>query len=325
MQSVAGLSGAAIVTRAGRVKLEVASGLADAETGAECTPQTRFQISSVSKQFTAVAALLLAESGKLDLAEPVARWLPGGPPQWQRVTVHHLLTHTAGVRHWGDAPGFDASRPMDLAERLAAIQQAPLLTEPGARWLYSSPGYLLAGHVVEQASGQPYADFLTEQIIVPLGLTSTSAGGAAAGAVAARGYRNGQPVTPWELSAMPGTGDVCSTVADLARFTAAVHSGALIGRRSVQAMITPHIPLPDGQGTSDGWVTAGGYGYAQFICRIAGHPAYLHTGDNPGYQSVAVWLPEQAASVVFLSNDEAADTEGLLRQLVPVALADGEP
>jgi len=315
-----------MVTRAGQVKLEVASGLADAEADVRCTPQTRFQVCSVSKQFAATAAMLLAESGQLDLAEPVARWLPGSPPQWEGVTLHHLLTHTAGVRHWGDAPGFEASQPVDLAERVALIQQAPLLTEPGTRWHYSSPGYLLVGHIVAQASGQPYAGFVTEQVLVPLGLTSTSAGGLSSGAGAARGYRNGQPVTPWPLDAMPGTGDICSTVGDLARFTAAVHSGSLIRQpRFVQAMITPHVPVPDGQGTSDGWVTAGGYGYAQFICRIAGHPAYLHTGDNPGYQSVAVWLPEQAASVVFLSNDEAADTEGLLRQLVPVALADGEP
>lgn len=81
MHSIEGLRGAAIVTRAGRVKLEVTGGLADAEAGVECTPQTRFQIASVSKQFAAVAAVLLAESGKLDLAEPVTRWLPGSPPR----------------------------------------------------------------------------------------------------------------------------------------------------------------------------------------------------------------------------------------------------
>src|SRR2546423_15448649 len=86
----------------------VAGGLADAEAGVKCTPQTRFQLCSVSKQFAAAAAMLLVQSGQLDLAEPVARWLPGCPPQWQRVTLHHLLTHTAGVRHWGNAPGFDA-------------------------------------------------------------------------------------------------------------------------------------------------------------------------------------------------------------------------
>lgn len=325
MQAIEGLRGAAIVTRAWRVKLEVAGGLADAGADAPCTPHTRFQIASVSKQFAAVAALLLAESGKLDLAEPVARWLPGGPPQWQRVTLHHLLTHSAGVRHWGDAPGFDASQPMDLAERLAAIQQAPLLTEPGTRWQYSSPGYLLAGHIVELASGQPYADFVTEKVLVPLGLTETSAGGVPAGAVAARGYRDGQPVTPWQLDAMPGTGDICSTVGDLARFTAAVYSGSLISGRSQQAMITPHIALPAGQGTSDGWVTADGYGYGVFIGSIAGHTAYLHPGDNPGYQSLAVWLPGQAACVAVLSNDEAVDTEALLRRLVPVAMENGEP
>lgn len=261
MHSIEGLCGAAIVTRAVRVKLEVRGGLADAEAGVECTPQTRFQIASVSKQFAAAAALLLAESGKLDLAEPVARWLPGCPPQWQRVTLHHLLTHTAGVRHWGDAPGFDPSQPMDPAERLALIQRAPLLADPGSRWQYSSPGYLLAGHIVAQASGQPYADFLSEEVLVPLGLTSSSVGGVPAGAVAARGYRDGQPVTSWLLEAMPGTGDICSTVGDLARFTAAVHSGSLIGQRWLYAMLIPHIPVPDGQGTSDGWVTCDGYGY----------------------------------------------------------------
>jgi len=90
-------------------------------------------------------------------------------------------------------------------------------------------------------------------------------------------------------------------------------------------MITPHVPLPDGQGTSDGWMTLDGYGYAQFIGRIAGHTAYLHPGDNPGFQSLAAWLPGEAACVIVLTNDEAADTEGLLRQLVPVALENDEP
>ena len=317
MHSVEGLRGAAIVTRDGRVKLEVAAGLADAGAGTKCTPQTLFQISSISKQFAAVTAMLLAESGQLDLAEPVARWFPGGPPQWQRVTLHHLLTHTAGVRHWGDAPGFDPLQPMDLAERVALIQQAPLITEPGTRWKYSSPGYLLAGQIMTRASGRPYAGFLTEKILAPLELTATSSGGLPRGEIAARGYRDGQPVTAWPLGDMPGTGDICSTVGDLARFTAAVHSGSLISERSMRAMVTPHAPLPDGQSTGDGWATFDGYGYGHYLGRIAGHTAYLHTGDNPGYQSLAVWLPGPAASIIILSNDETADIEALLRQLVP--------
>jgi CubicO group peptidase (beta-lactamase class C family) len=323
VHAVKGLRGAAIVTRAGRIRLEVAIGLADAQTGLKCTPETRFQICSISKQFTAVAVMLLAESGWLDVAEPVARWLPGCPPQWERVTTHHLLTHTAGVRHWGDAPGFDASLAMDPAERVALIQQAPLLAHPGARWQYSSPGYLLVAHIVEQAGGQPYADFLTEQILVPLGLTSTSVGSLLREAVA-RGYRGDQPVSPWPLSTMAGTGDICSTVGDVARFTSAVHSGSLIGPQSRQAMLTPSMPLPDGETSSDGWPSCHGYGYGHYLGRIGGHAAFLHTGDNPGYRSVAVWLPDQEGCVVVLSNDEATETGDLLRQLVPVAVESEE-
>ncbi|MGD0377367.1 MAG: serine hydrolase domain-containing protein [Streptosporangiaceae bacterium] len=318
MSSIEGLRGAAIVSRAGSAELALADGPADAETGTACTPQTRFQIASISKQFAAVAVLLLAESGTVLLDEPVDRWFPGSPAQWQRVTLHHLLTHTAGVGHWGEAPGFEPSKPMDPGERLELVLQAPLVAEPGTRWRYSSPGFLLAGHIVRLACGQPYARFVTERIVAPLGLTSTTVGGRTDGI--ARGYSGGQPVATWDLSTMPGTGDICSTVGDLARFTTLVQSGALLTGDSLRAMRTVHTPVSGDQGTSDGWLTVEGYGYGCFVGRIAGCAAYVHSGDNPGYQSFAAWLPEPAASIVILANDEAADLERLLRQLVPAAL-----
>ena len=158
MRSVEGLHGAAAVTRAGSVELELAGGLADAGSGAECTPQTRFQIASVSKQFAATAVMLLAESGAVELGEPMARWLPGCPPRWRQVTPHHLLTHTAGVRHWSDAPGFDPSQPMDIRERLAFIQQAPLLTEPGVSAAGSGRACRVSCLRPDTAAGQPVAE-----------------------------------------------------------------------------------------------------------------------------------------------------------------------
>jgi CubicO group peptidase (beta-lactamase class C family) len=316
VRSVEGLRGAVTVTRAGSVEVELAGGLADAGSGAGCTPQTRFQIASVSKQFAATAVMMLAESGAVALGEPVARWLPDSPAQWQQVTLHHLLTHTAGVRHWCDAPGFEPSQPMSIRDRLALIQQAPLLTEPGTQWRYSSPGYLLAGLIVERASGRPYPDFLTERILSPLGLTSTTAGGAPAGAVTARGYRNGEPVVPWDLSAMPGTGDICSTVGDLARFTTALHSGQLLTDGSLRLLRTAHAPVGTGDGSGDGWLTSDGYGYGQFVGTIARQTAYFHPGDNPGYQSFAAWIPAHAVCVVILTNDETTSIEGLLKQLL---------
>ena len=110
MRPVAGLRGKAMVTRDGSAQVELAAGPADAEAGVLCGPGTRFQLCSVSKQFTAAAVMLLAESGRLDLREPVGQWLPEGPPRWRRVTLHHLLSNTAGIPHWLEAPGLDPDR-----------------------------------------------------------------------------------------------------------------------------------------------------------------------------------------------------------------------
>lgn len=145
MRPVEGLRGTAMVTKGGSVQADLAGGLADVEAGVACTPGTRFQLCSVSKQFAAAAVMLLVESGQLDLGEPVARWLPEGPLQWRQVTLHHLLSHTAGVPHWLEAPGLDPAEPVGISERLEIIQATPLRSAPGAQWHYSSPGFVLAG------------------------------------------------------------------------------------------------------------------------------------------------------------------------------------
>ena len=309
------LRGVALVTRGGTVRTELAGGLADVAAGRPCTLQTRFQLCSISKQFAAVATLLLAEAGRLALDDPVDRWLPGGPPQWSGVTLHHLLSHTAGVPHWLEAPGLDPAVPTPAAERLTAIQAAPLRTTPGQAWHYSSLGFVLVGLIVERASGQPYARFLTERILTPLGLTETTVGGPPP-EPAARGYRDGEPVTPFDLAAMTGTGDIWSTAPDLARFTAALHTKGLITNESLHAMLTPHAPIED----DDETLITTGYGYGMFTGTFAGQPAYYHPGDNPGYRSFAGWLPDRAASIVILANDQGIDTMDLLRELLPAAL-----
>lgn len=306
-----------MVTKGGPVQADLAGGLADVEAGVPCTSATRFQVCSVSKQFTAAAVMLLAESGRLGLREPVDRWLPEGPPQWRQVTLHQLLSHTAGVPHWLEAPGLDPAEPMRISERLEVIQATPLRTEPGAQWHYSSPGFLLAGLIVERASGQPYPRFLAEKILSPLQLTHTTAGGAPG--AAARGYRDGQPMPPWDLGAMPGTGDTWSTAGDLTRFTAALHRGELVAASSLRAMCTAHAALDD-EDEGEPRLTTTGYGYGMYTGVFAGHAAYYHTGDNPGYQSLACWIPDRAASIVILVNDEAASITGLLRQLLPAAV-----
>jgi CubicO group peptidase (beta-lactamase class C family) len=312
---VTGLHGVAMVTKGGTVKADLAGGMADAGVGVPCTSATRFQLCSVSKQFAAAAVMLLVESGRLDLNEPVARWLPEGHPQWGRVTLHQLLSHTAGVSHWQEAPNLDPSEPAEIGARLAAVLAAPLRTEPG--WLYSSPAFLLVGLIVERASGQPYREFITDRILSPLKLTRTTMGPAPDGA--ARGYEDGEPVPAWDLTAMPGTGDIWSTTGDLTRFVTALHSGELLTASSLRAMCTAYTALNDDD-AGEPRMTTTGYGYGMYTGTFAGHQALYHTGDNPGYLSFACWIPDLAASVVVLLNDASASVTGLVRQLLPAAL-----
>ncbi|ONK13669.1 Penicillin-binding protein E [Streptomyces sp. MP131-18] len=283
-----------------------------------CTPDTRFQIASVSKQFTAASAMLLVEEGKAGLNDPIARWLPGCPERWRRLTLHQLLTHTSGMGHWQDLPGLDVNRLDATGELLEGFSSLPLRSAPGSTWHYSSPGYLLAARIIERVSGQAYADFLTERVLRPLGMTSTYVGEAPS-EMAAYGYREGRRVDVAEFAALPGPGDLWSTVGDLALYTAAFNAGHLLTARSCEAMAAPHASM-DGAWGTDGPAVARSYGYGYCLGTLAGHAARFHPGDNPGYQSFLGWLPRLDMTIALLCNDEETDIGGLLRQLIPAAV-----
>jgi CubicO group peptidase (beta-lactamase class C family) len=310
-------SGAVLVTRDGATVLRTSAG-ASRSDGAPCTPDTRFQIASVSKQFTAAAAMLLVEEGEVDLESPISRWLSDCAENWQQLTLHQLLTHTSGLGHWSEIPGFDVNQPGDARHALDRLSTVPLLSTPGSTWRYSSPGYLLVAQIVERLSGQRYADFLAGRVLRPLGMTSTRAGNAPSGPTA-HGYREGHRVDATEFAAMPGAGDVWSTVGDLARYTAAFDAGDLLTARSRAALVAPHVSVAGLLGT-EGPAIADSYGYGHFRGSLAGHPARFHRGDNPGYQSFLAWLPDLEATIAILCNNEEADLDALLRRLIPAVL-----
>lgn len=269
-----------------------------APAGPQCESDTRYQIASVSKQFAAVAVLKLG----LPLDEPITHWFPDAPETWSAITLHHLLNHTSGIGHWSDIPGFVPSEAMDLDRRLALFQHAPLLSSPGLAYRYSSPAYLLVGDIVGRAIGRPYTSFLESAILEPLGLASTNTGPPPSGADVARGHRAGEPVPPWDLASMPGPGDIWSTAADLARFTWALHTGAVLPDDAYRAMITPSPVAP--------------YGYGMQLGTLAGRPARYHTGDNPGFRSLAAWFPDESVALAVLSNDEVTDIDHEARDVL---------
>ncbi|HEX6499609.1 MAG TPA: serine hydrolase domain-containing protein [Micromonosporaceae bacterium] len=315
MAAMEGLSGSVLVVRDSVPVVQVSTGMADGESGAACTLDTRFQIASVSKQFTAAAVMLLVEDQDLALDVPIAEWLPDCAPRWRCLTLHRLLSHTSGLGQWHELSGFDITEPGSAGEFLERFGEVPLRTAPGTAWHYSSPGYLLAAQIIEEASGRSYADFLTERVLRPLGLDSTSVG-APASREAACGYRGGLRVDAAEFAAMPGAGDVWSTVGDLARYTAAFHTNAVVTEGSRETMLAAHMPVAGGWGTV-GPVAADGYGYGYCLGTLAGRRACFHPGDNPGYQSFLGWLPEVDTTIAILANDEETSIAGILSRILP--------
>jgi CubicO group peptidase (beta-lactamase class C family) len=306
-------SGVCLVTRRGSVLASECSGFADRPAGVAWTVDTASQIASISKQFVAVVAVQLADNGTLDLEQPVASLLPEAPPGWRSVTVRQLLTHTSGLPHWCELPGFDPQAVMGSEERLIRLLQAPL-ARPGATWRYSSPGYILLSAVLERVSGRSYGDLARDVIVDRVPLPGTTIGHEPSTAPA-RGYRAGEPVAPWDLSRMPGTGDVWSTARDVAAFVTAVHTGALLSSAAQHVLRGTSVPT---RSSDDGAsrVTTNRYALGHFIGSVNGHPARLHPGDNPGYQALAAWLPAPEVAVAVLSNDETDDLSAVLSDSV---------
>jgi CubicO group peptidase (beta-lactamase class C family) len=310
-------SGVVLAQRSGTTVFERVQGLADHDRREACARGTRFQIASVSKQFTAAAVLLLAGPGLISLQDRLERWLGTCPPPWRPITVHQLLTHTAGLGHWAAYPGVDHYRPVPAAQLLARFTRVPLLSPPGERYSYSGPGYVLLAWIVEQVSGQPYASFLAETIFGPLGLRSAAVD-VTAGPGVARGYRGRTPEPP--IAPKMGTGDIWCSAEDLLRWDRALAAGALLTPALDRAMLTAHVPAQAPADLGDAWSTDG-YGYGWHVGTAAGRRAYFHSGGNPGYRAVNAWLPDDDVRIALCGNDEAADFGQILTQALREALA----
>jgi CubicO group peptidase (beta-lactamase class C family) len=300
------------------IVLEVASGVADERSALACAPEIRFQLASVSKQFTAAAILVLADEGRLSVDDPVTRWITGCPSTWSTMTIHHLLTHTAGLPHWWDViPGMDLTSHMDPEAEQRLFQATPLRGPPGDSWYYSSPGYVLLAHIVQRAADQPYRLFLDEHLFDPLGMTSTFAGNASGRDRLARGYADGAPAPSFELDVVGmGAGDVWSTVGDVARWDAALAAGAVLGDVSRQAMLNSQAVVTGSAADETGLLTVEGYGYGWFIGTSLDRRVIYHPGDNAGFVALNAWFPDDDMRLVVLSNEETTDLEALLPDLL---------
>ncbi|GGQ55649.1 hypothetical protein GCM10010166_26190 [Couchioplanes caeruleus subsp. azureus] len=271
----------------------------------------RYQLASVSKQFTAAALLLLAQDGRVRLDDPLDRWIAG----WPGVTLHQLLAHTSGIGHWDHYPMIDLGVRVTQAELVGMFRSVPPLFAPGAGWRYSSPAYVLAAQVVERVADMAYPQFLAHRVFGPAGLAATFAGGPGGRTDLAAGHdRHGEPVPSWDLDVVGmGAGDVWSTTGDMVRWMSRLCAGDVLGEPWRTLMLTARAAT----GRAD--EHSRGYGYGWFVGCYDGEPWFQHSGHNAGYQTFAACLPRSDRRIVVLCNSEAMDApalRALLRSLL---------
>ncbi len=315
-----GWSGTARVVRGREVLEERCVGPAAGPDGPPCGPATRYQAGSIGKLVLAAAVLRLVEQGELELGRPVTRWLATAPAAWRAITLHQLLSHTSGLGHWGDVPELGAallSAPPPRDALVALVERAPLVHAPGTGWRYSGPGFLVAALVVEAATGRAYGDVAAELVLGPAGLTGTTSGRFPVGdADVAVGHRRGELIEVHEgFARLPGTGDLWTTVGDLVRLNQALRSGRVLRPEVASQLWTAHAELPRTPAAGDQPMVVEAYGYGTFLGRLAGRPARINPGDNPGYQSLLAYLPDRDVDLAVLANEDAPSVDTALRGL----------
>lgn len=293
------------VVRDGQLVYANAYGNAHIAPPLPATPAMRYSIGSVSKQFTATAILLLAERGKLTLDDKVGRWLPT-LTRANEVTIRQLLSMTSGYQdYWPqDYVMPFMLQPTTAQQIVDRWAKKPLDFEPGTKWQYSNTNYVIAGMIVEKASGMPLVDFLKQNIFTPLHMTSVSIiDEAALGPADPERYLRYAlgPLRPapkegrgWLFAA----GELAMTPSDLARWDMSVIKQSILKPASYRVQQTT-VLLTDGTST--------GYGLGVGIGRYDGHRVVSHNGEVSGFTTQNTIFPDDKMAIVVTANLDATD------------------
>jgi len=311
-------SGSILIARNGEILVSKGYGMADRQQQIPNTPQTKFRIGSVTKQFTAMAILILQAQGKLNIQDRICVYLTDCPPAWQPITIHQLLTHTSGIPNFTDFPDIHTFKklPASPAQIIARFKDKPLDFKPGEKWSYSNSGYIVLGFIIEQVTGASYEAFLQQHIFTPLKLLDT--GYDHNNAQLARGYADSvSEADTLDMSAPYAAGALYSTVEDLYRWDQALYTEALVAPDLHTKMFTPFAAIPESF-ASIHEITGFGYGYGWFIGRLFNRQVFFHPGGIEGFRASIYRFPADRVTVIVLSNQESTDTDLVSRQLAQI-------
>ena len=320
---------AVLVEKKGRVVLERGYGVRDLRTFAPIDARTDFRLASFTKQFTAMAVMLLVHDGKLRYDERLMELFPEFPAYGRTITIRHLLTHTSGLPDYEDlmtGGSWTATHQIEDAEVLGLLErQTAGKFAAGSQWAYSNSGYVVLGLVVAKVSGAPFGQFLDTRIFRPLRMSRTLAFVNGKNTVPERAYghsKDGERFVEADQSATSATlgdGGVYSNLEDLAKWDHALDSHSLVSEAEMGPALTP-AKLNDG--SQPRWPAIGdednlhpgqpvSYGFGWFLDPFEGRARMWHTGSTMGFRTVIERFREEGLTIVVLCNRMDLDAEGL--------------
>jgi CubicO group peptidase (beta-lactamase class C family) len=324
---------AVLVLQNGRAVFERGYGIANLRARDPIDSNTNFRLASVTKQFTAMAVMLLVHDGKLTYETHLDDIFPDFPEYGRKITVRNLLNHTSGLQDYEDLmPQQNAHVPGEGIYQIQDEEVLDLLRHqtttkfvPGSRWQYSNSGYVVLGLVVQKVAGMPFGQFLGDRIFAPLHMDHTILYEKGRNEVSHRAYGHTKSPSGWQetdqsaTSATRGDGGVYSSLADLAKGDQALREHTLLSESEMRPAITPvNIPgveEPDGRPAE--------YGFGWFLNPYKGHARMWHYGETIGFRTAIERFVADKLTVIVLANRADLDANQLALKVADVYLGAG--
>ena len=320
---------AVLVLKNGETLFERSYGVTDLKTLHRIDERTNFRLASFTKQFTAMAIMLLVRDGKLRYDEPLTGIFPDFPEYGKAITIRMLLNHTSGLQDYEDLmPKPEPNVPVEQIQIkdsgvLELLKhQSSTRFPPGSKWEYSNSGYVLLGVIVERVSGESFPDFLHNRIFSPLKMNNTVAYVHGKNQVPNRAFGHTIENRTWtqtdqsSTSATLGDGGVHSSLEDLAKWDRALHNNTLLSPDEMRAALIP-VKVP-GVIEPDG--TPAQYGFGWFLNPYKGHHRMWHYGETVGFRTAIQRFLNDDLTIIVLCNRADLNPSGLALQIADVYL-----
>jgi len=305
-----------LISKNGNIIYKKAFGLANLELNVPMQIENVFEIGSMTKQFTAVSILMLVEQGKVSLDDEITKYISDYPTHGKKITIHHLLNHTSGIKSYTTLKKLYSIDKNDLTpiELINFFKDEPIDFNPGEQYKYNNSGYVILGYIIEKVSELSYGEFVVKNIFEKLNMKNSTQGNhrrviknRASGYHMKENYQNSRYIS-YTLSYAAGA--LMSSVIDLNIWQQALIANKLIKKETLQKAFT-NYNLNNGEKTN--------YGYGWNIKTLGEKPSYEHGGFIFGFKSMGVYLPESDIYVVGLNNCDCNSPTKVTREIAKLA------